>query len=63
MGQAQFMRHMGCKLLGLENGVFILQSEVKNGYEWRISYANSEYSRFNAGLIELQRLKKEQNNG
>lgn len=59
IGLTQFAIMNGAvlKSYNKESGVFVLDSE-KSSQEWRLCYAASPYSAFNAGLMELQNIKK-----
>lgn len=63
IGLAQFMVMSGATLVkfNTEKDCFEFNSE-KSGQEWRLSYARSPFSAFNAGVMGLQQIKKEASN-
>ncbi len=62
LGLAQFMRMGGAKLIDVKakpDRLFVFESE-KTGKEWRIAYAESPFSDFNTGLMELINIAKDE---
>ena len=62
IGLAAYMRMQGEKILSATAQTVTFESD-RTGQEWRIAYANSEFSRFNGLLIEIRNMKKEPSNG
>jgi hypothetical protein len=51
------MRMQGEKILSVTAHTVTFESD-RTGQEWRTAYANSDFSRFNGSIIEIQKLKK-----
>lgn len=57
LGLAAYIKLQGEKITSSTEHTVTFESE-KTGQEWRTAYANSDFSRFNSELINLQKLKK-----
>lgn len=60
-GLAQYMRMHGAKLIDVTKNqknkkTYVFESD-QTEQEWRISYAKSNFSQFNAGVMELINIK------
>lgn len=62
LGLAAYIKLQGGIIVGSTAHTVTFETD-QTGQEWRQSYANSDFSRFNSELIELQNLKKVNNYG
>jgi hypothetical protein len=58
LGLAAYMKLRGSSVLRSENRIFTMDSLGKSPSEWEIEYANSEASKFNSCLIELNQINR-----
>lgn len=57
LGLAAYIKLHGGKIVSSTPHTVVFETD-QTGQEWRQSYANSDFARFNSELIELQKLKK-----
>lgn len=57
LGLAAYMRLQGAEIIHATAQGVTFETD-RTGQEWRTAYANSEFSRFNGMLIEIQKLKR-----
>lgn len=57
LGLAAYIKLHGGQIVSSTAHTVTFESD-QTGQEWRTAYANSDFSRFNSELINLQKLKK-----
>lgn len=57
LGLAAYIKLQGGQIVGSTAHTIVFETD-RTGQEWRQSYANSDFARFNSELINLQKLKK-----